>query len=103
MVAVTFDADDVNEILNWYHQNGETLVDKSYWFIKQLFPGEAEEVLFDKARLTAVFCIAVKQKGLSLETVDWNAMIVEDKIETVREILDEYDYWQECQLGLHPE
>lgn len=103
MATLTFDADDVNDILNWYHQNGEVLVDKSYYFIQQLFPSEAEEVLFDKARLTAVFCIAVKQKGIPLNTVDWDGMIVGNKIETVRDILDEYDYWQECQLGLHPE
>lgn len=98
---VIFDRDDVEVILNYYHQHSEAMVDKTYWFVKQALPEEEPEVIFDVARLTAIFVIGLRHKEIPLEAVDWEGMIRDRRVEVVREVLDEYDHWVEVQMGLH--
>lgn len=100
---ISLDEDDANHILNYYHEKGSVLVDKSYHFVQQLLPEDELEEVFDQSRLCAVFLIALKLKGVPLDSVDWDLMISGRQLEGFRPILDIYDEWMERQMGLREE
>lgn len=100
---ISLNEDDANYVLNYYHEHGSVLVDKSYHFVQQMLPEDELEVVFDQSRLCAVFLISLKLKGIPLNSVDWDTMISGRRLEGFRPILDIYDDWLEHQMGLHEE
>lgn len=98
--SVELDNDDVNMLLNAYHEVGQYHLEHHRGLIERYSTDNPDEVdIFYRSRLAALYSIFAMFCGEHPATLDWRYG-VRDGIYRLAPMMEAYDRWQERQLGI---